>query len=163
VIKIVINGCGTSGKDEFVKLFKTYCKDVLNISSIDPIKSWAEIIGYCGKKDEKDRKLLSDLKHISIEYSNFPFNYIINNINKSNCKIAFIHCREPKEIKKFVDYYKNNIYTVLIHRKGTSITSNKSDRDVYEYNYDYIINNDSDINTLNKKAKDFYKILLGDN
>ena len=63
---IVINGTGGAGKDTFVDVLKSksYVKDyfIYNYSTIDRIKTIAEQCGWDGKKDEKGRQLLSDLK-----------------------------------------------------------------------------------------------------
>ena len=58
---IVINGTGGCGKTTFVELTQKYGK-VINFSSVDKVKEVAKLIGWDGKKTEKDRKFLSDLK-----------------------------------------------------------------------------------------------------
>ena len=73
---IIINGTGGSGKDTFVQYCSKYAK-VINISSVDKVKEAATIlVGWKGEKDEKSRKLLVDLKKLSIDYNDAPLKYI---------------------------------------------------------------------------------------
>ena len=76
----IINGSGGSGKDTFVSLVRECMEEGLNqnnlvdnFSSVDKVKEIAKIIGWDGKKTEKDRKFLSDLKLLCTEYNNMPF------------------------------------------------------------------------------------------
>lgn len=54
---IIINGTGGSGKDTFVDFCSKY-GNVMNFSSIDKVKEIASLIGWNGKKAEKDCKFL---------------------------------------------------------------------------------------------------------
>lgn len=154
---IVINGTGGSGKDTFVEFCSEFIK-IINISSVDKVKEAAKIlVGWDGSKDEISRKLLVDLKQLSIEYNDYPTIYIqeqYDNFIKSDFNILFIHIREINEIKKIKDLLKAK--TLLIRNPRVSlITSNNSDKNVYNYTYDYIIENDGTLDDLRKKAKDF--------
>ena len=74
---VIINGVGGSGKDTFVELCAKHA-NVINISSVDKVKEAAKVlVGWNGEKDEKSRKLLVDLKKISIEYNDYPTAYIL--------------------------------------------------------------------------------------
>ena len=99
---IIINGTGGSGKDTFVEYCSEFAK-VTNISSVDKVKEAAKIlVGWNGEKDEKSRKLLVDLKKISIDYNDAPFKYIQKKYKEfimRNSKYLFIHIREIDEIK----------------------------------------------------------------
>ena len=144
----VINGTGGSGKDTFIEIFKRKYHDkgtVINISTVDTIKEAAKCFFFWdGKKDEKSRKFLSDLKDLVTNYSDAPFKYIKGTIelwSDSNDAIIFIHCREPEEIERLVKNF--NAQTILIdaRERVPAINSNHADSDVYEYAYDYIIDN----------------------
>lgn len=162
---IIINGVGGSGKDTFVK----YCKDYLrnlyiktfNLSTVDKVREAAKILGWDGKKDEKSRKFLSDLKDISTEYNSGPFNYINEqirkNLNENN--VFFVHSREPEEIYKFKNYYNEKCLTLLIDR-GIEINSNHSDKNVKKFKYDIIIENSGSLAELKEKAIDFCSLFL---
>ncbi len=154
---IVINGSGGVGKDTFVEFCKDYAK-VKNISSVDKVKEAAHILtGWNGEKDEKSRKLLSYLKEMGIEYNDAPFKYITNMVEEfknSDDELMFIHIREAKEIEKCKKAFNAN--TLLITNKNVqAVTTNHSDKDVLDYNYDYHIKNDGSLEELKQKAKEF--------
>lgn len=157
---IIINGTGGCGKDTFVSLVSKYAK-VYNFSSIDAVKELATIIGWDGTKSEKDRKFLSDLKRLTTEYNDFSFNSIKNAYEKfinSDNEIMFIHIREPEEIKRASDYF--NALTLLIKRENyDNISSNASDANVDNYDYDYIINNTT-LENLESRALEFSKKIM---
>lgn len=154
---IIINGTGGSGKDTFINYIQLFASEpIANLSTVDQIKRVAVILGWNGDKDEKSRKLLSNLKDLWTNYCDGPFNDILTRIEKTNAKICFVHCREPNEIKRFVEYYGNNCLTLLIKRKNHQTKGNHADENVENYNYDIIIENDSDITNLQKKAVSFY-------
>ena len=159
---VVINGTGGCGKDTFV-LFCSKYASVYNFSSIDKVKEVAKVIGWTGKKTEKDRKFLSDLKKLTTEYNDMAFNSIkdaVNTFNDSNLDIMFIHIREPEEIKRAVDNF--NAYSLLIKRENQSkITSNYSDASVEDYDYDFTIINTT-LDEYEKEAKKFIKELEND-
>ena len=160
---IIINGTGESGKDTFVEFCSKYEK-IYNFSSIDKVKEVATIIGWNGKKTEKDRKFLSDLKRLTTEYNDMAFKSIVDAVEKFNQddnKIMFIHIREPYEIKRASEAF--NAKTLLIKRKGhKNITSNDSDAFVDNYDYDYTIENDT-LEQLEESAKKFVDIVLKKN
>lgn len=157
---IVINGTGGSGKDTFVSYCKKYC-NIFNFSSIDKIKEIAATMGWDGGKTEKDRKFLSDLKSLASNYNDLPFNCIKESVDEfyaSDSDIMFIHIREPKEIKRVVDEY--NALSLLIKRKNYElIKSNTSDANVENYDYDYIIENET-LDKLDEDARKFISELF---
>lgn len=158
----VINGSGGVGKDTFVEFCKKYAK-VKNISSVDKVKEAAFVLtGWNGEKDDKARKLLSDLKELGVEYNDAPFKYISNmaeDFKNSNEELMFVHVREPEEIQKCKDVL--GAKTLLITNKNVSaITTNHSDKDVLQFNYDYHIKNDGTLEELDKKAKEFVEKMV---
>lgn len=156
---VIINGTGGSGKDTFVEFCKKYA-GVINFSSIDKVKEIARLIGWDGKKTEKDRKFLSDLKKLTTEYNDMAFKSTLDAVaefEKSNDEIMFIHIREPEEIKRAAECL--NAFTLLVKRDGLeNITTNYSDASVDNYNYDYAIVNTS-LNELDQKAQQFVTTL----
>ncbi len=157
---VVINGTGGSGKDTFIDFCSKYC-ETFNFSSITKIKEIAKLMGWTGSKTEKDRKFLADLKSLSTNYNDMPYNNTKNAIDdfyKSSALIMFIHVREPEEITKIVSAF--GAITLLIKRKNYKlITSNLSDANVENYNYDYIITNDT-LESLEVSAKEFVKEIV---
>lgn len=156
---IIINGTGGSGKDTFVQFCSEFA-NVTNISSVDKVKEAAKIlVGWNGEKDEKSRKLLVDLKQLSINYNDAPTKYVEEQYDlfqKSDSEYLFIHIREISEIKKIKKMLKAKTLLVVNPRIAL-ITSNESDGNVYKYNYDYIIENDGTLEDLKLKARQFIK------
>lgn len=169
---IIINGKGKSGKDTFVKLVNKYVK-AQNYSSVSLIREIAKHLGYDdNRKNEKDRKFLSDLKMLSTEYNDAPFNDMILTIltflyNKDNKnELLFIHVREPHEIQRLMDYAKeSNIYmtTLLIERDELDDVAygNIADDNVNFYNYNYTLHNDGTLEDLETNAKGYLIHILG--
>ena len=159
---IIINGTGGSGKDTFVEYCMKYAK-VVNFSSIDKVKEIATLIGWDGKKTEKDRKFLSDLKKLTTDYNDMAFNSIIDTVSdfeESDNEILFVHIREPEEIHRAKISF--NAKTLLVKRVGLSnITTNYSDANVDNYDYDYIIENTT-LEDLDNKANIFVNNLRKD-
>ena len=158
---IIINGTGGAGKDTFV----SFCAEitrVLNVSTVDKVKEAAAIlVGWNGEKDEVSRKLLVDLKQLSIAYNDAPTKYICGMAEKfkeSDDKLMFVHIREAEEIEKAKKLLKAK--TLLITNPRVKlITSNNSDGKVNEYKYDYYLQNDGTLEDLKEKAKKFVEEL----
>lgn len=154
---VVINGKGGVGKDTLCDFIaKRY--HAMNVSSITKVKEIAKIAGWDGEKDEKGRKLLSDMKRALTEYGDLPTKYLLENVDEffhSEDEILFVHIREVEEIKKFVQMIKDdcNIVTLVVKRDtDVQCWKNKSDDEVENYNYDYIYHNDL---PLEKAESDF--------
>ena len=158
---IIINGTGGAGKDTFVSFCSEFVK-VLNVSSVDKVKEAAKIlVGWNGEKDEVSRKLLVDLKKLSVDYNDAPTKYIksmADNFKNSDEELMFVHIREAEEIEKTKKLL--NAKTLLITNPRVQlITSNDSDGKVNEYKYDYYISNDGTLEDLKYKAKQFIEEL----
>lgn len=165
----IINGSGGVGKDTFVKFVSDELNDIMkrfhtvvNFSSVDRVKEIAKEIGWNGGKTEKDRKFLSDLKALTNNYCDMPFKSLENKAfefkrNDENI-LLFLHIREPEEITRAV--LKYNAKTILITRNSIhKIVSNLSDKNVFNYKYDYEIENNGTLDELKDKAKEFIKNL----
>lgn len=154
----IINGSGGVGKSTFVSMVGAIVPTV-NYSSVSKIKDAAKLLGWDGEKDDKSRKFLSDLKRLSAGYNDFPFNCMVKKIEDfledDIHEFLFLHIREPEEIDRIV-YMFPEIQTVLVKNDNVKqVTSNQSDAEVYEYNYDIAINNSGDLASLNKIAEKF--------
>ena len=166
----IINGSGGVGKDTFVELVSTELNNILkkfhtviNFSSIDKVKEIAKEIGWNGKKSEKDRKFLSDLKVLTSEYCDMSFNSMKNKVAEfvedEESRFLFLHIREPEEITKAVKEF--DAKTILIVRDTVKhIVSNMADKNVFNYNYDFIIDNSGTKEELNYKAKNFVQEVI---
>mgnify|MGYP005750235343 CR=1 FL=1 len=128
--------------------------EILNISTITPVKEAAKLLGWDELKDEKGRKFLSDLKDLATQNYDFSYEYISKIIQKaeeSKTKAIFIHCREPEELGRFQEEF--NAITLLIkNNRIKTINSNHADRNVENYFYDFVIDNNEGIIELTKKA-----------
>lgn len=154
----IINGSGGVGKDTFVELVsKGFNLSVMNFSSVDKVKEIARIIGWTGGKAERDRKFLSDLKLLCTDYNNMPFNSMsekVKEFTESNAVMLFLHIREPEEIEKARIAF--GAKTVLIKRNTIKhITSNMADGNVFNYQYDIVVDNDGNLEDFKKKAVQF--------
>lgn len=164
---IVINGKPRSGKDTFCDIVaKESNYKVLHSSSVVPAKQAAAILGWDGKtKDDIARKFISNLKDLSTNTYDHPFNWIKNLIDtltndaiKTNKKfILFIDVREPDEIEKLANYY-DDLITLLIRRSSEdnkSPTTHADSDNINKYNYDHILVNDGTLDDLTELAKKF--------
>lgn len=166
----IINGSGEVGKDTFVEFVSTELNDlfkkfhtVINFSSVDKVKEIAREIGWNGKKSEKDRKFLSDLKILTSEYCDMPFESMKSKVTEfmkdEESKFLFLHIREPEEIDRAVKEF--GAKTILIIRDTVKhIVSNMADENVFNYHYDFVIDNNGTKEELNSKAKDFIQEVI---
>lgn len=158
---IVINGMPRSGKDTFVSFASKYATTT-NFSSVDFVKDVARFAGWNGEKDPKSRLFLSELKELLTEYDDIPYKKIAEEIhwfkNQPEQELLFIHIREPGEIARIVRDF--GAITVLVKRANNQqIVSNDSDKYTESYNYDFVLNNDSDLDALDAKARGFVNYL----
>lgn len=160
-VVLVINGQGGVGKDALCDIAERHFK-VKNVSSITPIKEIAAMCGWDGKKDDRSRKFLADLKQLSIEYNDYPTLWATaqyRDFLASDGEVMFVHIREPEEIAKFVKATDGAAKTLLV-RAGDRIKrgafGNAADDLVENYNYDLYFMNDK---TLEDAEGEFVKLL----
>ena len=162
---IIINGQPGVGKDLFVTFAQKNFEDVHNVSTIEYVKEVAKMLGWDGKKDERGRRFLSDIKDALTRYDDVPFKSVVSRINiilgsyeqfeqsTQDC-IFFIHCREPQDIEKFVKQF--NAKTLLIRRAAVEKKhDNHADNNVMYFDYDYTYNNDYDKKRMEKDVISF--------
>ena len=173
---VVVNGAPSSGKSLFERLCKEQCSYFRNrsgfdgtktlyvdiTSTVDFVKEIAYNCGWDGTKTPENRKFLSDLKALLTKWNNVPYEIIkerVENLPKISDWIIFVDCREPEEVQKLKDGM--NATTLLIRRDQAenTQTSNASDANVLEYNYDLTIWNNSDIIDLEKQAENFIEYM----
>lgn len=168
---ICINGYARSGKDTtcdiFSKLLSTtygVSHDYVNVSSITPIVKAMELLGYDGVKTDKSRKMMSEIKKLSVEYNDYPTSYVFNQITKEKIeqkpRVSFCHIREWDEINKLGDELKQisntRFLTLFVDRPNVDIVNNSSDNSVSTYAdlYNMHIFNDGSLSDLEIKVKD---------
>ncbi len=160
-LAIVINGGGGVGKDTLCNLASKHF-NIINISTIDPIKELARMAGWKGEKTDKARKYLADLKALCVDYNNYPTEWALSRYRDflfSDADIFFLHIREPEEIEKFVRGTGGEAKTLLIRAKERlkrDAYGNTADDRVEEYNYDYYFTNDG---TLLDAEREFTQLL----
>lgn len=154
----VQNSVGGSGKDTWASLLNKYIP-TYKYSIVDLPKEAAKVLGWDGGKTEKDRKFLSDVMDLSTEYNDAPFKDVLSIVTdfKNNLlenDVLIIDMRDPKDIARAVETF--GAETILIRNPNVrKIESNHADRDVENYEYDYIIENDGTLEQLERVAKLF--------
>ena len=156
----ILNGTGTSGKGAFVDYINRYIP-AYKYSIVDLPKQAAKVLGWDGGKTEKDRKFLSDIMDLATEYNDAPFRDVFslvtdfkNNKEFADVEVLIVDMRDPKDIDRAVETF--GAETILIRNPNVKkIESNHADRDVENYTYDCIIENDGTIDQLDKVAKLF--------
>lgn len=152
---IVINGQGTVGKSTFVSLCHEIDPRVIETSTIDFVKEIALQAGWNGVKDQKGRRLLSDIKDALERYNNIPNKKIDEFIESHPDSVIFVNVREPYNIQYYKDKY--NAIAILVTNPNTKqVQGNHADENVYDYKYyDFNIRNEGTVAELKDKAKIF--------
>ena len=155
----ITNGSAENGKDSFADFVGKYIS-TYKYSSIDLVKEMFEVVGVSKKeKTEKKRRLWSDGKDLLTEYDDIPFKDVTSIVtdfknNKIEAEVLLIDIREPEEIARAVETF--GAETILVRNPNAiKIESNHADRDVENYEYDYIIENDGTLEQLERVAKLF--------
>lgn len=155
----ITNGSAENGKDSFAEFVGKYIS-TYKYSSIDLVKEMFEVVGVSKKeKTEKKRKLWSDGKDLLTKYDDIPFKDIASIVtdfknNKIETEVLLIDIREPEEIARAVETF--GAETILVRNPNAiKIESNHADRDVENYEYDYIIENDGTLEQLERVAELF--------
>lgn len=155
-VVVIINGSGGVGKDTLIGFIEEQY-NILNISSITPIKDAASILGWSGK-DDKSRKFLADLKKLSTDYNDYPMKYLKDMYNRfldSGYEIMFVAIREPANIQRFINEICPETCTLLIKRQSIKKAyGNSSDDNVERYSYDFVYENNC---SLEDAKEDFIK------
>ena len=170
---IILNGSAKSGKDQFAKFCKKHHNECVNWSTIDKVKKIAKRnFGWDDKKTDEARLFLSEIKRVWSEFNNGPFEDMIKKIDNHYSKLDekekdvflyFIHCREPHEIQKFVDKYKEYCITGLLERNDREVPNNNSDRNVANFNYNFKLENNGNKKDLENHAIKFIEIIKASN
>ncbi len=162
---VIINGRGGVGKDTFCNVISD-CYNVLNVSSIDPVKEIARTVGWQNGKEFKDRKFLSDMKSLLVEYNDYPTQYLLSEYKRfmedDIYQVMFVHIREPKEIEKFRALIDGRCITLKITRSDIEnvVFGNSSDDNVDDYNYDYTYHNDTPLESVSLEILKYFNTIL---
>lgn len=169
----IVNGAPQCGKTTFEQIIRASNPTYVYIySSIDFVKEVAKYCGWEGAKTPKDRKFLSDLKQLLIDWNDIPLkktqefirltkdSYDSLDMEPDNL-IFFVDVREPSEIAKFCAAIPN-AKSILIHRNEAekNIQSNASDSNYLDYTYDYVLNNNSTVDDFIAVTEEFYHTVI---
>lgn len=135
---IIVNGKPESGKTTFERECRRYINDIECaychiVSSIDPIKDIYRKLGWDGKKTDKARKDLSNLKKMWIDNCNGPLKYIVEYVLKldnNEDHVVLVDVREESEIIALSDTL--NVLQVL-DIKHYTVLIERPDNDGIEY------------------------------
>lgn len=173
---VVVNGRPGSGKTTFEYIIKKKMSAFCEMrSTVDLVKEIAMFYaGWDGNKDLKSRKFLSDLKDLLTQFDNVPFNDIVRykDIWEDDMErygvieqphILLVDSREPEEIQKFKD--ELGAVAVLIRRAEVESeeTSNHADANVFDFDYDWVIENNGSLEDLERRTLDFLDLLFDEN
>lgn len=161
-IIVILNGSNGAGKDSFVNkvdytlrfeksVFGSDRVMVSHLSSISAIKKMLLTSQYWdGVKDERGRKLLSDVKDAVDKYDKTiitdqlisdVFTILETNDERELSSLVFIDIREPENIDntvhKLEEQEEIEVYTVLIKGSEDPVANNSADQNVEDYAYDY--------------------------
>lgn len=161
---IILNSKGGAGKDTFFK----FCKEILgdctyHISTVDCVKDLAMELGWNGEKTLRDRRGLSNLKDLMTMWGDIPYQDVKSEISDiiyewmnggEDFGVIFVDCREPDEIYRFNQ--ELGAQSLLIVRDSLPTNyGNHADDDVFNYKYDYVIDNNGSLEDLKEAAKTF--------
>lgn len=163
---IIVNGRGGVGKDTFESFVAEIAaknhKWTGKTSMVTFVKQIAERCGWFGGKELKDRKFLSDLKLALAEWNDIPYTSVKNFLKRADrddTEFVFVDAREAEDIDRLKEDF--NAITVLIERKGLLESyGNVADDNVYNYSYDYVIENNGTLDELKQSAETFYEDVL---
>lgn len=171
---VIVNGLPGCGKTTFEEM----CGFILGPyyrrrSSVDKVKEIAQICGWNGEKTLGARAFLSDLKRLLTNFNDLPFKDIKRAIDEFQDELdyygvdpskgfIFVDVREPKEIQRMKEAF--NATTLLIQRDAVAFqeTSNRSDAEVNNYKYDYIVHNNGTYSELREEAERFLNFVKFD-
>ena len=157
---IITNGSGRCGKDTFAEILAKYVT-VVKYSSIDFFKEIGKLGLMSENKGEKERLLLHNLKKAFIEYNDLPLFLCSQRIDRflqfEHSDLLIIDIREPDEIEKIVQLYPEIKTVLMINKNVPLIKSNTSDEGVFDYVYDFVIDNSDTLETLVESAITFLK------
>ena len=159
----IVNGKPRAGKDTFAEILNRYMK-VYKYSSVTKIKEIATLCGWDGKKEERDRKFLHELKMLTSEYSDLPYRDVLDKIEKYRsgeilADVFVVDVREPEEIERLQK--ATDAITIYIENENVpAITSNEADANVANYEYDFTIFNNGTIEEFEDNIMNFMEFLM---
>ena len=159
----IVNGKPRAGKDTFAEILNRYMV-VYKYSAVTKVKEIAKQCGWDGKKEERDRKFLHELKMLTSEYSDLPYRDVLDKIEKYRsgeilADVFIVDVREPEEIERLQK--ATDAITIYIENENVpAITSNEADANVANYEYDFAIFNNGTIEEFEDNIMIFMEFLM---
>lgn len=166
---VIINGLSNSGKNTFCE----FCGDIIytkSLSAVDVVRKASQLFDLADTKNKvRDRNFMGELLTLVDKYNDHSFCYIekqynsfrehVNYALNDEEFIVFVHSRDPKKIDRLKE--KFSATTVLFLNPNIDIDpKNIPDKDVMNYEYDYIIENNGTLQELQEKALNFTKEIM---
>jgi hypothetical protein len=166
-VKIIcVNGVSRSGKDTFVDYLAEIAPLVVKHSTIDTVRKAlieSKMLDY-RKKGEKEREFLATVKQAWIKYDDGPFKEVLTEVAvlekeykyMSHVKeiLFIVQVREIEEIQKLKNHFQDSFYSVLVVRDSVKF-QHKTDKQVEDWNYDFMAVNNGLKEDLKKQAISF--------
>ncbi|MCK5019166.1 MAG: hypothetical protein KAS32_19045 [Candidatus Peribacteraceae bacterium] len=136
LVVIIVNGYPRSGKDTFVDIAEQHYY-TSRMSTIDECVGIAKSRGWDGTKDDKSRKMLSDLKKWYVEHFDGPFREVkrwIGLSDDSQTRFLFVMSREGKEITRIMNHCLDigvKCEYVMVDKMLARNFGNDSDNDIH--------------------------------
>lgn len=159
----IVNGKPRAGKDTFAEILNRYMV-VYKYSAVTKVKEIAKQCGWTGAKEERDRKFLHELKMLTSDYSDLPYQDVLDKIEKYRsgeilADVFVVDVREPEEIDRLRK--ATDAITIYIENENVpAITSNEADANVANYEYDFTIFNNGTIEEFEDNIMIFMEFLM---
>jgi len=163
---VIVNGYPRAGKDTFVEMLgELVTVEVMEHSTIAFSKYIAELMGWNGIKTIHSREMLSELKSFGNKWFDKSFKDMTSFIECYYHKdvIVVFHVREPKEIKRVVEWCERReagVTTIFIEgSRSEPDQSNDSDLNVKDYTYDLYIDNNGTLDDYRHTIQDNLSVI----
>ncbi|MBQ2409442.1 MAG: hypothetical protein II309_08425 [Bacilli bacterium] len=165
---IIISGKASSGKSLSANIIKENTNNTILLAYADYLKMYAKnISGWDGSEDTKPRELLQQLG-VELIKNNINENMLINRIIEDIKVYSYFYdyivitdARFPNEIESIKKEF-DNVISVRINRNIYNLDkkyqNHSTETGMDEYNnYDYVIDNNSDLKALEIKVMEVVK------
>ncbi len=157
-----IMGGARTGKDTFREVFENHF-NTKQISVVDRVKEIAkECFDWDGKKDEKGRQLLSDLKDAWDKYNEGTIKNVgkwLDSLDKTQVEVVFIQVREYHSIKRMKELYGGEVIRVTRGEENSDVEKKKLSEFPEDWEPDYDFKNDGTLEEFKKDVLLFINFL----
>ena len=150
---LVTNGLPRSGKDTFAEFVSAYIPTI-KYSCVDEIKKMARFTGWDGEKNPTSRRYLAELKRLTTEFNDFPFECLRRKYNEFMIDIShsvlIFDIREPAEIERAKKEF--GAESILIVNNRCEKQGNYADDGVMDAKYDHVIFNNGTLTDFQRET-----------